>query len=284
MERTPIGKLIELRSSLEVAVSRTNSSIRQKRRAGRLIDWGKIEEAFEFSRKCHVGQFRKDETPYFFHPAEVALKIALADGNEEQIISGLLHDVVEDKRATLHEVRTRFGDKVAEIVSLTTKEHGSDDPRYYEKHTAYLERLLTSGNMDAIIVKTRDVIHNLQTLPDSHTERVKYLKKYGFLLAALRGGRFGVWRDAARALEKIPEAESDPWLRERKWPSVVECPARTFKEIGLWRALATAGPSSMIAYWDGGKQFVLEVPKKYPRLVFRSELEPKLAGLVERIS
>jgi hypothetical protein len=257
--------------------------IRQKRIAGKPIGWTKVEEAFEFSSKCHAGQLRKDESPYFFHPAEVALKIASASGSEEQIIGGLLHDVVEDKRTTLREVRTRFGDKVAEIVSLTTKEHASDDPQYAEKHAAYLERLLTSGNIDAIIVKTFDVIHNLQTLPESPQARAKYLRNYGFLLAALRGGRFGVWRDAARALEKIPEAENDPWLRERKWPPVVVCPARDFKQMGLWLALATAGPLSMIAYWNGGRQFVLEVPKKYTRPVFRKELEPKLAGLVERI-
>jgi (p)ppGpp synthase/HD superfamily hydrolase len=77
----------------------------------------RLEQAMRWSARCHQGQVRRgDSTPYFEHAAAVALVLDRAGFDEDVVIAGLLHDIVEDTPATLDEVARRFGPAVAEIV------------------------------------------------------------------------------------------------------------------------------------------------------------------------
>ncbi|MGP0064500.1 MAG: HD domain-containing protein [Isosphaeraceae bacterium] len=70
-----------------------------------------------WSALCHRGQTRKgSEIPYFEHVAAVALILDRGEFDEDVVIAGLLHDVVEDTDATLEEVGSRFGSGVREVV------------------------------------------------------------------------------------------------------------------------------------------------------------------------
>jgi (p)ppGpp synthase/HD superfamily hydrolase len=65
----------------------------------------------------HEGQTRRSSaTPYFEHVAAVALILDRMGFDEDTVIAGLLHDIVEDTPATLDEVTERFGVVVTEIV------------------------------------------------------------------------------------------------------------------------------------------------------------------------
>ena len=59
-----------------------------------------IEIALEIALKAHRGQRDLDGKPVILHPLTVALK----GNNEEEIIVGLLHDVVEDSEWTFEDL------------------------------------------------------------------------------------------------------------------------------------------------------------------------------------
>src|SRR5262249_39032357 len=77
----------------------------------------RLEQALRWSARCHEGQARKGGgVPYFQHVAAVALVLDRAGFQEDVVIAGLLHDVVEDTAATFEEVAARFGPAVGEMV------------------------------------------------------------------------------------------------------------------------------------------------------------------------
>jgi (p)ppGpp synthase/HD superfamily hydrolase len=83
----------------------------------------RLEHALRWSAVCHQGQTRRGGgTPHFVHPAAVALLLDRSGFQEDVVIAGLLHDVLEDTAATFEEVATRFGPAVAEIVAACSEQ------------------------------------------------------------------------------------------------------------------------------------------------------------------
>src|SRR5205807_3243496 len=77
----------------------------------------RLEQALRWSARCHEGQTRKGgHIPYFQHAAAVAMILDRAGFDEDVVVAGLLHDVVEDTTATFEDVALRFGPAVAETV------------------------------------------------------------------------------------------------------------------------------------------------------------------------
>jgi guanosine-3',5'-bis(diphosphate) 3'-pyrophosphohydrolase len=77
----------------------------------------RLERAMRWAAQSHHGQTRRNsQTPYFEHVAAVALVLVGAGFDEDVVIAGLLHDLVEDTAVTLDDVTTRFGTAVAELV------------------------------------------------------------------------------------------------------------------------------------------------------------------------
>ncbi len=81
------------------------------------------KEAFEYGLEMHKNETREgSDMPYFVHPVGVALN--LKNWDNEMVVAGLLHDVVEDTEATLEEVTQRFGQRAAQLVRGVTKRDG----------------------------------------------------------------------------------------------------------------------------------------------------------------
>jgi GTP pyrophosphokinase len=75
---------------------------------------GRVERAIALAIRAHEGQSRKDgQLPYVVHPVTVALILSRYTGDEDTIIAGLLHDVLEDTLVTADEIERAFGEKVA---------------------------------------------------------------------------------------------------------------------------------------------------------------------------
>ena len=55
-----------------------------------------IGHAYDVAEEMHRGQLRKSGEPYLIHPMAVAEILADLGMDEETIVAGLLHDVVED--------------------------------------------------------------------------------------------------------------------------------------------------------------------------------------------
>ena len=80
-----------------------------------------IIKAYEIARKLHDGQFRKSGEPYIIHPVAVAKILAQFGMDNETVIAGLLHDVVEDTRYTREQLAEDFDEKIADLVEGVTK-------------------------------------------------------------------------------------------------------------------------------------------------------------------
>ena len=80
-----------------------------------------INKAYIFGKKAHGTQIRASGDPFFSHPFEVANILAQMKLDENSIITGLLHDVIEDTLATKEEVKKNFGLEIANLVDGVTK-------------------------------------------------------------------------------------------------------------------------------------------------------------------
>ena len=65
------------------------------------VDLSMVEKAYLLAEKSHEGQKRMSGEPYIIHPLNVAIILAELELDNETIIAGLLHDVVEDTEISL---------------------------------------------------------------------------------------------------------------------------------------------------------------------------------------
>lgn len=106
----------------------------------------------------HHGHQKYGGRPYFLHPIEVAENLEGYGANETQVLGALLHDTLEDTDLTEDQIQDFFGYRVLEVVQLLTKSDG-------EEYNDYIQRLVESGNYDALVVKKSDLEVNLRNGP-----------------------------------------------------------------------------------------------------------------------
>ena len=128
-------------------------------------DMARIRAAFELARKAHAEQKRKSGEPYIIHPIAVATIVATElKLGANPVIAAFLHDVVEDTDYTIDDIRQRFGNDVAFLVSVVTKKSTGN----YEisKQVDNYRQMLNSIHYDirALLVKLADRLHNMRTL------------------------------------------------------------------------------------------------------------------------
>jgi GTP pyrophosphokinase len=125
-----------------------------------------LNRAYVFSMKAHGSQKRASGDPYFSHPVEVAGLLAQMKLDSASIITGLLHDTVEDTVATLDDIERFFGPDIARLVDGVTKlsriELQSDQTKQAENFRKLV--LAMSEDIRVLLVKLADRLHNMQTL------------------------------------------------------------------------------------------------------------------------
>ena len=84
-------------------------------------DQSLLDRAYVFSMRAHGSQTRASGDPYFSHPLEVAGILTDMHLDDATIVTGLLHDTIEDTVATHEEIETLFGEEVAQLVDGVTK-------------------------------------------------------------------------------------------------------------------------------------------------------------------
>lgn len=83
----------------------------------------KINSAIQFATMQHGTQKRKGkEVPYIVHPLEVMEILYRMGADENLLVAGILHDVVEDTAVKIADIREYFGDDVAELVAAHTED------------------------------------------------------------------------------------------------------------------------------------------------------------------
>ena len=130
----------------------------------------RINHALAFAAKHHDRQVRKGtRLPYLTHPANVAIILTRYDRDEDTVVAGILHDVVEDcvrERYTREMLEQRIGEKfgadvleaVLAVTQRTTDDEGVELSNE-ERKDDYLERLAQASER-AHWVCAADKVHN----------------------------------------------------------------------------------------------------------------------------
>ena len=129
-------------------------------------DLAPLDKAFEFAARLHSGQTRKSGEPYLMHPLAVTDLLVDQQMDMACLVTGLLHDVVEDTPITLDELRKQFGDEVARCVDGVTKLSKLNMYSREERQAESVRKMLLAmvSDIRVVIVKLADRLHNMRTL------------------------------------------------------------------------------------------------------------------------
>ncbi len=159
-----------------------------------------LQRAFIFGEKAHDGQKRFSGEAYFNHPAEAALILARILPNASTIAATLLHDVPEDTKVTLAEIRKEFGEEIANLVDGVTKLgkvrlRNSKDEYYVENLRKMF--VATSKDIRVILIKLADRVHNMRTIQFVRKEKQKRIAEETLEIFVPITNRLGIgeWKD-----------------------------------------------------------------------------------------
>ncbi|MDE0119288.1 MAG: bifunctional (p)ppGpp synthetase/guanosine-3',5'-bis(diphosphate) 3'-pyrophosphohydrolase [Bdellovibrionales bacterium] len=139
-------------------------------------DLDMIHKAYTLAKRAHTGQYRKDGSPFMCHPLCVASILADLKLDLYTIVTGLLHDVVEDTSVDLDTIKEQFNDTVAFLVDGVSKVSQIQFKDTQKKDSENMRKMIVAMACDVrvILVKIADRLHNMRTL--AHLPPEKRLK------------------------------------------------------------------------------------------------------------
>lgn len=135
-------------------------------------DMHRVRDAYALAAEAHKEQRRKTGEPYIIHPIAVARIVAEElELGANPVIAAFLHDVVEDTDYTIEDIRERFGDDVAFLVGVVTKQKKEKYEK--SKQVDNYRQILASVQYDvrAILIKLADRLHNMRTLDSMRPDK-----------------------------------------------------------------------------------------------------------------
>ncbi len=135
-------------------------------------DMQRVRDAYTLAAEAHKEQRRKTGEPYIIHPIAVARIVAEElELGANPVIAAFLHDVVEDTDYTIEDIRERFGDDVAFLVGVVTKQ--KKEKYELSKQVDNYRQILASVQYDvrAILIKLADRLHNMRTLDSMRPDK-----------------------------------------------------------------------------------------------------------------
>src|SRR3954447_10720458 len=171
-----------------------------------------LNRAYVYGLKKHGSQLRASGDPYFSHPVEVAGILAEMKLDTASIVTGLLHDTLEDTDATRDEIARLFGESVARLVDGVTKLSRLEVQSESTKEAENLRKLVLAMSSDirVLLVKLADRLHNMRTLHHiKDPARRRRIAHETMDLYAPLASRIGMER-VKRELEELAFAELNP--------------------------------------------------------------------------
>jgi len=125
-----------------------------------------VNRAYVFAMRAHGSQIRAAGDPYFSHPLEVAGILTDMRLDHGTIITALLHDTVEDTKATVRDIENLFGKEVGRLVDGVTKLNRIDLQSDSAKQAENFRKLVIAMSEDirVLLIKLADRLHNMRTL------------------------------------------------------------------------------------------------------------------------
>ena len=136
----------------EDILRRANEVFSAMEKRSTLEEMQMIRKAFDFAYTMHRDQTRKTGEPYIIHPIAVA-KIAASELKlgAAPVCAAFLHDVVEDTPCTNEKIREMFGEDVAFLVRIVTKQKNwkfdmsdIEERKYWNRYQKVYGEVLTA--------------------------------------------------------------------------------------------------------------------------------------------
>lgn len=163
-------------------------------------------EALKFATIAHEGQVRKyTDEPYIEHPKRVVALLKTVKHTPEMVAAAYLHDVVEDTKVSIQDIKARFGSQVADLVAELTDEYEKVKyPNLNRRARKDLEVMRQAKMTTAAkTIKLADVIDNTRDIVKNDPGFArKYLREMYGLTRALQGGEFDLLMKACYEVEK----------------------------------------------------------------------------------
>jgi GTP pyrophosphokinase len=130
------------------------------------VDRALLTRAFDYAAAAHAGQTRQSGQEFIYHPWGAAKIIAGLQLDEPTLAAALLHDVVEDTGIELEDLRTEFGDEIANLVEGVTKlTRVQFQSREHAEAENYRKLIVAMAeDVRVILIKLADRLHNLRTI------------------------------------------------------------------------------------------------------------------------
>lgn len=136
----------------------------------------KIQGALIKAAQLHRNQTRKDDknVPFVIHPYAVAFILANYTDEEDVIVAGFLHDVLEDvPDYSADDMKKEFGERVYNIVKEVSEDKDQNDSGrnskvdWLQRKERYLANL-RDDSREALMVCAADKIHNLISMAEAY--------------------------------------------------------------------------------------------------------------------
>lgn len=143
----------------------------------------RLQEGINVASRLHRDQIRRDnlKTPYISHVVGVMILLSSATHDEDILLAGLLHDVLEDTDYTPEEMEEKFGKRVTSIVLGVTEESklNNIEVTWKEEKDQYLAKLHEASD-ESVMVSIADKTQNLRSLIEMiHSEKGGALSGFG---------------------------------------------------------------------------------------------------------
>ncbi len=181
------------------------------------LDVDRIKKAYQFAEKAHKGQTLASGLPYISHCAAVAAILCELTVPPDLIITGLLHDVIEDTPVTLEDIQKEFSPEIASLVDGVTKLNHLPNLLRGDQHSDTVENkieaspkkktreediaealrmtfLAMSDDIRVVLVKLADRLHNMRTLSYTSEEMQKRIAQETLDIFAPLANRLGIWQ------------------------------------------------------------------------------------------
>ncbi|MEX0591436.1 MAG: bifunctional (p)ppGpp synthetase/guanosine-3',5'-bis(diphosphate) 3'-pyrophosphohydrolase [Xanthobacteraceae bacterium] len=158
-------------------IMRQYELVERVRRYNPNTDEALLNRAYVYAMKAHGAQKRASGAPYISHPLEVAAILTDLKLDDSTIVAALLHDTIEDTRATRAEISRKFGKDIGDLVDGLTKIKKLDLVSKRAEQAEHLRKLLLAiaDDVRVLLVKLADRLHNMRTLeyvPEDKRNRI----------------------------------------------------------------------------------------------------------------
>ena len=182
------------------------------------MDTSLLDRAILFAVRAHSGTERRGKGfPYIVHPMEAMAIASTMTADQEILAAAALHDVVEDTEVTLEDLRSEFGDRIAQLVD--TESDRSDERLDWRARKEESLRRLKSASYEEKIVAMGDKLSNMRAIArDYSTLGEVFWDRFHIKDKSVHGWRYHALLDALSDLSDTYAYQEFAFLVNRIFP------------------------------------------------------------------